>query len=87
MYLQVAPNGQFAYVLTLNDVFYGIVTGYAINATSGALSPITPSPVGAGPNSNFLALSPNGKFAYVVNNAPPQQRLCEQRRLQKRLSD
>ena len=43
--LAVDPKGKFAYVPNLGS---GNVSGFAIDATSGALTPLTASPFGAG---------------------------------------
>jgi 6-phosphogluconolactonase (cycloisomerase 2 family) len=43
------------------------VSGYTINATTGALTPIGGSPFAAGSAPNSVAVDPTGKFAYVAN--------------------
>ncbi|MGA7092411.1 MAG: beta-propeller fold lactonase family protein, partial [Candidatus Cybelea sp.] len=65
--LERAPGpavAQFAYVANYgsNDV-----SAYTINATSGALTPVTGSPFGAGTQAYDVAIDPDGKFAYVTN--------------------
>jgi hypothetical protein len=59
----VHPSGQFAYTV---DPFLG-VAAYTINATTGALAPVPGSPFAAGFQSNSVAVSANGQFAYVAN--------------------
>jgi DNA-binding beta-propeller fold protein YncE len=61
----VDPTGKFAYVPNSgsNDV-----SGYAINATSGALKPVKGSPFAAGTNTDGVAVDPLGKFAYAAND-------------------
>jgi 6-phosphogluconolactonase (cycloisomerase 2 family) len=55
----VDPNGKFLYSIDGTNR----IDGYAINATTGALTPIAGSPFGAG--SGAVAVAPNGKFAYT----------------------
>src|SRR5207253_1554158 len=43
------------------------VSGYTINATTGALTAIPGSPFPAGSTSSSVAVDPTGKFAYVGN--------------------
>src|ERR1700722_7542332 len=45
------------------------VSGYAINPTSGALTPIPGSPFTVGTNPHAVALDPSSKFLYVANRA------------------
>ena len=45
----------------------GNVSAYTINATSGALTPVTGSPFAAGHFSMTAAVDPSDSFAYVVN--------------------
>jgi DNA-binding beta-propeller fold protein YncE len=59
----VDPCGKFAYVAN----FGGGVSGYTINPTTGALTPIAGSPFAAGNGPNIVAVDPSGKFAYVTN--------------------
>src|SRR2546426_520245 len=68
--LAVDPTGKFAYVSnsgTAENEFLGGVSGYTINATSGALTPLPGSPFAAGTVPTFAAVDPTGKFAYVVD--------------------
>ena len=64
--LVVHPSGKFAYVAC-----YGSddISGYAIDATTGALRPLPGSPfadMGSAPEGVFVA--PDGNFAYVANS-------------------
>jgi DNA-binding beta-propeller fold protein YncE len=64
----VDPTGKFAYVS------FGNISGYTINATTGALTPIpgSPFPAGGGPASQGIgqvAVDPTGRFAYVANES------------------
>ena len=66
----IDPSGKFAYVAnngTISGHYTGNVSAFAINPRSGALTPVSGSPFAAGKNPLGVAISPNGKFAYVVN--------------------
>ena len=54
-------HAQFAYVANAGS---GNVSGYTINPTTGALTPISGSPFAVGSGAGPLAVDPNGKFAY-----------------------
>src|SRR6202011_1547651 len=64
----VDPSGKFAYVVNEGD---NTVSGYTINATTGALTPIAGSPFAgtAGTYPQPVAVDPSGKFAYVANSS------------------
>src|SRR5205085_1761719 len=53
-----------AYVANVNS---NNVSGYTINGMTGALTPISGSPFGAGIEPFSVAVDPTGKFAYVAN--------------------
>jgi 6-phosphogluconolactonase (cycloisomerase 2 family) len=61
----VEPTGRFAYVAnqTSNNI-----SGYAINTSNGALTPIPGSPFAAGTGAFEVTVEPTGRFAYVVNS-------------------
>jgi len=59
----VTYTPKFAYVVNFSD---GNVSGYAINATTGALTPIPGSPFGADLAPVSIAADPRSKFAYVA---------------------
>src|ERR1700730_7424562 len=61
-----AQTAGFAYVANQgsNDV-----SAYTINATTGALTPVTGSPFAAGVRAFSVTVSPNGQVAYVANYA------------------
>jgi 6-phosphogluconolactonase (cycloisomerase 2 family) len=64
----VDPTSGFAYVT--NAPFLpsaGNVSGYTINPTSGALTPVSGSPFPAGAEPDSVAVDPGGKFVYVAN--------------------
>lgn len=59
------PEGRFLYITSLND---GQIAGFAIDAGSGALTPVPGSPFAAGAAASGLpAFSPGGYFVYVTN--------------------
>jgi 6-phosphogluconolactonase len=57
---------QFAYVANATS---NNVSGYTINATTGALTAIAGSPFPAGSFPFSVAVDPTGKFAYVANSS------------------
>lgn len=63
----VTPNSAFVYVVNNNSSSPGSVSGYAINASTGALTPVPGSPFAAGNGPVGVAIAPNGAFAYVTN--------------------
>jgi len=68
--LAVSPNGKFVYV-TNNIVQFsdltGAVSAFVVNASTGALTPVSGSPFAAGMETFGMAIHPNGRFAYVAN--------------------
>jgi Lactonase, 7-bladed beta-propeller len=65
-------RAQFVYVANFGSLITGIspsnVSGYAIDPTTGALTPIKGSPFAAGILPTSVAVDPTGKFAYVANS-------------------
>ncbi len=66
---------RFAYTNGRNLFFFrhfnngsGNVSGYTIDAASGALKPMAGSPFTTGTYPDGVAVDPKGKFAYVANN-------------------
>ena len=62
----VYPGGGYIYVAGAGN---GTVTGYAYDAVTGVLTPLTtPYPVGSGPTSapTAVAIDPTGRFLYVT---------------------
>jgi len=57
------PNGRFLYVASIQ----GGVYQYGING-DGTLTPLSPASVPTGQFPNAVRISPNGQFAFVVNN-------------------
>ncbi len=66
MALAGPASAEFAYVA--NDLSNN-VSGYTINAATGALTPIAGSPFPAGTNPVSVTVDPTGKFAYVANSS------------------
>jgi 6-phosphogluconolactonase len=60
----VHPGGKFLYATNLTG---DTVTGFEIDATSGALSPVAGSPFAAGMNPYALVIDSTGTHAYVAN--------------------
>jgi 6-phosphogluconolactonase (cycloisomerase 2 family) len=67
-FLTVDPTGRFLYVSAL-DTYGATVSMYAINQTTGFLTPLSPATVPAGGIPFQVVVAPSGKFAYVVNNS------------------
>jgi len=67
--LVVEPTDHYLYVLNQGD---NTISGYAINPTSGALTPLTGSPfaiAGGSSGAAQLAVDPSGKYVYVVSQS------------------
>jgi 6-phosphogluconolactonase (cycloisomerase 2 family) len=60
----VDPTGRFAYVANFDGAN---VSGYTINASTGALTAIAGSPFPAKNSPVSVTVDPTGKFAYVAN--------------------
>ncbi len=67
-----SPNGKFLYVMdqspSAGAIAGNAVSGYAIDPTTGALTPIAGSPFPAGTDPSWIAFTPDGKYAYVSNS-------------------
>lgn len=59
---------EFAYAVNLSS---NTISAYAVNATSGALTPVPGSPFATGTNPDSIAVDPSGKFAYVTTIGEP----------------
>jgi 6-phosphogluconolactonase len=55
------------FLFALNQIS-GSISAYSINSGNGALSPVAGSPFPTFPNPVSFALTPSGKFLYVVNS-------------------
>jgi 6-phosphogluconolactonase (cycloisomerase 2 family) len=65
-YVSIDPSGKFAYVPSAGTGGTGVY-GFAIDSTTGALSPMTGSPFASGGEPQFLTIDPSGRFAYTPN--------------------
>ena len=72
--IAIDPAGKFIYVTNRRaaDVS-GDVSAYAIDPQSGALTPVAGSPFAAGTDPTGVAITPDGKFAYVTNKFNAQR--------------
>ncbi len=68
----VDPSGQFAYVGNEDDSPGGDVSGYTIDATTGALTPMDGSPFLSGSGGFGVTVAPSGKFGYVGSGGGAQ---------------
>jgi 6-phosphogluconolactonase (cycloisomerase 2 family) len=65
--IAVDPKGNFLYVTFNNNGPGAYVSAFAINPSTGALTPIG-GQVSTGQNPQGIAVDPTGKFVYVANN-------------------
>ena len=68
----IDPSGRFAYVGNENDTPGGDVSGFTIDATTGALTAIEGSPFLSGSGS-AVAVAPSGEFGYVLGEPGTNQ--------------
>ncbi len=71
----IDPAGTYLYVANQFGSS-STISGYAIDATSGVLTPIKGSPFPGGFNSNAIAIDPTGRFVYVTKFWHRKRRLC-----------
>jgi 6-phosphogluconolactonase (cycloisomerase 2 family) len=45
------------------------IIGYSIDATTGALEPLTGFPIAVGANANSISIDPTNQFLYVANGS------------------
>ena len=66
-WLTVTPDGRFLYVSNRDN---GTVSGFAINSTTGLLTPTTPATMstGVGSSPRGITVTPNGNYLYVAND-------------------
>ena len=64
MAVAVDPRGQYLYA----SDFLGTVTGYSIDASTGAFAAVPGSPFNAQPLPYSVAVDPAGRFVYVGND-------------------
>src|SRR5262249_5015839 len=66
--ITVDPAGRFVYVTHDDEGAPDAVSGFTIDATTGALSPISGSPFPTGSGSIAAIVDPFGQFVYVANS-------------------
>ena len=74
--ISVDPRGKFLYIANGGSIHLGsgstAISGYAIDSTSGALTPIPGSPFPGGTyDGSSIAIEPGGQFAYVAGDTRP----------------
>ena len=62
----VSPRGVVEYAYVTNENVNSI-SGFSINATTGALTPVSGSPFATGTSPIGIAVDPTGKFVYAAN--------------------
>lgn len=63
----ITPSGKFVYVVGgLTTPTGGTIAAFSVNATTGALTPITGSPFATGNIPEFATVDPNGTLLYVT---------------------
>ena len=62
-------TGKFAYMARIVDQGHVMVTGYAVNDSTGALTPLPASPFSI--ETNSVTFDPSGKFAYTLTTDSP----------------
>ena len=60
-------SGSLTLISMSNGFQPGNVSGYAVDAATGALSPVPGSPFAAGTTPDSVAVDPSNKFVYVAN--------------------
>ena len=69
--IAVHPAGQFVYVGNASccSAATNVITAFAVDAATGALTPLPGSPFAAGAQPSFLALDRSGTFLYAANRS------------------
>jgi 6-phosphogluconolactonase (cycloisomerase 2 family) len=70
--MAIDPTGRFAYVINKNDSPGGDVSGYTIDAATGALIAMPDSPFLSRSGAFAVAIAPNGKFGYIGSGSGAQ---------------
>jgi 6-phosphogluconolactonase (cycloisomerase 2 family) len=65
--LAIDPEGTFLYATDINA---GVVVGFSVNSSTGALTPLSGEPE-TGSDPLGAAVDPSGRFLYVANTADP----------------
>jgi 6-phosphogluconolactonase (cycloisomerase 2 family) len=63
------PTGKIAIARTFANGAPATMSSFTVDATTGALSQVSGSPLPAGSVQTFPAICPSGKYAYVANQA------------------
>lgn len=63
----VSPNGKYLFVTNASAGNAGSNSVFTIDATTGALNPVTGSPFGGSGAGNGVAIDPTGNFLYVAS--------------------
>jgi 6-phosphogluconolactonase (cycloisomerase 2 family) len=66
-YIAIDPAGRFAIAPTFENGSPSKVSSFTIDATTGALSEVSGSPLPAGSIQTLPAISPSGKYVYAAN--------------------
>jgi len=64
--ITIHPNGLLLYVANKTD---GTISGYAIDATTGALTPLTPTTLPTGTAPSSVTIDPLGQALYATDRA------------------
>ena len=68
----------YLYVTCATRTTSGLISAFAVDYQSGALSPLADSPIPSGGNNPVgLAAAPNQKFIYVINQTAPSSNIVE----------
>jgi 6-phosphogluconolactonase len=65
--VEIDPTGQFVYVASSEFEDDGSISGFRIDATTGALTAVTGSPSIIATGAQSIAVDPSGRFVYVPN--------------------
>ena len=66
----IDPSGRFLYAVRSSNV---ALDAYAIDANTGALTPVDGSPFDASPSPYAIAVDLDGRFVYVGNDDAPDE--------------
>ena len=66
MSIAIHPNGKFLFVANKSD---GTISEYAVDAPTGALTPMTPVTLPTGTAPNSVTIDPLGKALYATDRA------------------
>jgi 6-phosphogluconolactonase len=64
------PAGKFVLLASSgSSTLFGNLSVFSLNATTGALTPVSNLPFPTGPDPSSLTLAPSGQFVYTANTA------------------